>query len=118
MSYKKSVLRSLTMVTQLGFSVLTPIFLCLWIGYLIDQYTGWKTIVIFLIIGTISGGKCAYDMVKKVLKAEEKEEAAEKRENLINKSDYHTVNPKQPSRIKKNQTDNDSFQSKEESDGR
>ena len=36
--YKRSVFRSLAMVTQLGFSVLTPILLCVYTGYLVDSH--------------------------------------------------------------------------------
>ena len=43
--YKRSVFRSLAMVTQLGFSVLTPILLCVYTGYLVDSHFGTKLMV-------------------------------------------------------------------------
>ena len=51
--YKKSVFRSLAMVTQLGFSVLTPVLLCVYTGYLVDSHFGTKLMVPMLILGAV-----------------------------------------------------------------
>jgi hypothetical protein len=40
MHYKKSVFRSLAMITQLGLCVVTPVFLCVFIGYQVDSRLG------------------------------------------------------------------------------
>ena len=42
MGYKKQVFRSLAMVSQLGISVMTPIFLCISAGYYVDTHTSIK----------------------------------------------------------------------------
>ena len=58
--YKRSVFRSLAMVTQLGFSVLTPILLCVYTGYLVDSHFGTKLMVPMLILGVLAGGRCGW----------------------------------------------------------
>ena len=55
MGYKKQVFRSLAMVTQLGISVMTPIFLCIFAGCWIDNHLGTKTVLLFLLLGVLAG---------------------------------------------------------------
>lgn len=104
MGYKKQVFRSLAMVTQLGISVMTPMFLCLFAGYFIDLYLGTKLIVFFLIIGVVSGGQCGYRMAKMTFLAGEKEERRELEEQQKKRSQNNDVpavsRPKSPSRVK------------------
>ena len=47
MGDKKQVFRSLAMVTQLGISVMTPIFLCIFAGYYADTHFGTNTMFFF-----------------------------------------------------------------------
>lgn len=117
MRYKKSVFRSLTLVTQLGFSVITPIFLCVWFGYSIDRHLGLNTIVIFLIIGTMAGGKCAYEMVKRVLKAEAMDDQNEKNKDKEQNYSTFVSKPKPASRVKAERSGEDSLIGQEESGG-
>ncbi len=74
MGYKKQVFRSLAMVTQLGISVMTPIFLCIFAGYCVDTHFGMKTMIFFLIIGVLAGGRCGWRMVRMTFLAGEREE--------------------------------------------
>lgn len=74
MSDKKQIFRSLAMVTQLGLSVMTPIFMCIFAGYCIDTHFGTKTILFFLLVGAAAGGRCGYQMAKMTVLAGEKEE--------------------------------------------
>ena len=48
MSYRKEVYRSLSLITQLGISVMVPIFLCILAGHFIDKYFGTSTLLVFL----------------------------------------------------------------------
>lgn len=80
LSYKKSVFRSLAMVTQLGLSVMTPIFLCILAGYYIDSRFGTRSILIFLLLGVLAGGQCGYRMAKQTLRVSEKEDEKERME--------------------------------------
>ncbi len=78
--HQKSVFRSLTMVTQLGLSVMTPVFLCVFAGYYLDSHYGTSLTLPLLILGVLAGGRCGYGMARQTFLVNEKEEAAEDRE--------------------------------------
>lgn len=103
MGYKKQVFRSLAMVTQLGLSVMTPIFLCIFAGYYVDTHFGMKTMIFFLLLGVLAGGRCGYQMAKMTFLAGEKEDRKEREEQLKKASaspKYEAVSkPKEPSRV-------------------
>lgn len=101
MRYRKSVFRSLALVTQLGLSIITPIFLCIFIGYQIDFRTGMKTMVPLLILGVLAGGRCAWQIVRGTLRQEQKEDAQMMQERLSRTGRTGVSKPKQPSRIRK-----------------
>ncbi len=104
MGYKKQVFRSLAMVTQLGISVMTPIFLCISAGYYVDTHFGTKTMLFFLLIGVLAGGRLGYRMARMTFLVGEKEEQKEREESLRERaasSRYEAVSkPKRPSRVR------------------
>lgn len=104
MGYKKQVFRSLAMVTQLGISVMTPIFLCIFAGYCVDTHFGMKTMIFFLIAGVLAGGRCGWQMVKMTFLAEEKDEQKElerQKESRKAEPKHPSVSkPKRPSRVR------------------
>jgi len=72
--YKKEVYRSLSVITQLGISVMVPIFLCLMLGIWLDKkFSTWFTIPL-LVLGILAGGRNAYIMAKGVLNENSKDE--------------------------------------------
>ena len=102
MRYKKQVFRSLAMVTQLGISVMTPVFLCIFVGCWVDTHFTTKTLLFFVIIGILAGGRCGWQMVKMTLAAGEKDDRQEKEaeEERRRRRDKPAVSrPKQPSRV-------------------
>ncbi len=104
MRHQKSVFRSLAMVTQLGLSVMTPVFLCVFAGYYVDTRYGTSLILPLLILGVLSGGRCGYVMARNTFLVNEKQEAIEDRERAAQKAKngpvYREVSrPKTPSRI-------------------
>lgn len=103
MKYKKCVFRSLSLVMQLGLSVVTPIFLCIFAGGYIDSRFGTKTMLPFLILGTLAGGRSAYVLVQRMIAAEKNEDERE-RERLemeALKNPLPTLSkPKQLSRVR------------------
>lgn len=101
--YKKSVFRSLAMVTQLGLCVLAPIFLCIFIGYQVDSRYGMKTLVPLLILGVLAGGKSAWHLAMKTLEQEKKEDEAILRGRQSQMERTGISRPKQPSRIRKDE---------------
>ena len=96
--YKRSVFRSLAMVTQLGFSVLTPILLCVYTGYLVDSHFGTKLMVPMLILGVLAGGRCGWVMARNTLLQEQKEDERLRQQQSAGQGRSGISKPKQPSR--------------------
>ncbi|MCI8298009.1 MAG: AtpZ/AtpI family protein [Lachnospiraceae bacterium] len=105
MGYKKQVFRSLAMVSQLGISVMTPIFLCISAGYYVDTHFGTETMLFFLMIGVLAGGRLGYRTARMTFLVGEKEEQKEREERLRQQETaprYGAVSrPKQPSRVRR-----------------
>lgn len=102
--YKKSVMRSFMMVTQLGLNVMVPVFVCIFAGYYIDRYAGTKLTLLFLILGFLAGGLNAYRMAKATIAMNEKEEREEEERVRMERQKNGQANvhkPKQPSRVKR-----------------
>ena len=53
--FHKDVWYNLAMITQLGISMLAPVFLCVFIGYELDEHFGWHTVLPLLILGILAG---------------------------------------------------------------
>lgn len=79
MKYKKEVFRSLTLVTQLGISVMVPVFLCIFVGVMVDKYFHTSTTVWLLFLGILAGGRNAYILAKNVLDQNVEESKKRKR---------------------------------------
>ena len=75
MRQKKNGLENLVLITQLGLNVVTPVLICVLLGSWIDKKTGLHTVLIFLILGVLSGGLSAYKMAKHIVDRE-KEDAS------------------------------------------
>ena len=73
MKYKREVFRTLSLVTQLGIHIMVPVFLCLFIGIWIDKKFGTSTVLIFLVLGILAGGRNAYILAKGVINENEKD---------------------------------------------
>lgn len=73
MKYRKEVFRSLALITQLGINVMVPVFLCIFVGHLIDKKFGTSTIIIFLVVGILAGGRNAYMLAKGVIEENERD---------------------------------------------
>lgn len=101
MHYKRSVFRSLAMVTQLGLSVVTPVFLCIFAGYQLDTRLGTKTMVPLLILGVLAGGRCAWVLARRTMEQERKEDERLRRERMAGSTTAGISKPKQPSRIRR-----------------
>ena len=64
MSYKKSVYRTFALITQLGLSMLTPIFLCVFLGSFLENKFEAPVFVPLLILGILAGGRNVYALAK------------------------------------------------------
>ena len=67
MNYNNSVWRTLALVTQLGIGMLTPVFLCVFIGWFLDGKFGWHTLIPLMVLGFVSGLRNAYVLVKNAI---------------------------------------------------
>lgn len=61
------VMRMIFLITQIGITMMTTIFLCMGIGYLIDHSFGTHLMVWFIILGVLAGFKSAYIVIKKFI---------------------------------------------------
>ncbi|HAG03828.1 MAG TPA: F0F1 ATP synthase subunit [Lachnospiraceae bacterium] len=59
---KKEVIKALSLITQLGISMLVPIFACLIAGNLLDVFfkTGPLFMIIFIVLGVFAGFRSVY----------------------------------------------------------
>lgn len=81
---KRSVYRSLALITQFGINMLVPIFLCSFLGIFIDEKLGtsfWVIILFFM--GALAGFRNVYFFAKKIY--EDTEEGAQNRGRQSNK---------------------------------
>lgn len=61
------VMRMLFLISQIGITILTTIFLSMGIGYLVDRYFHTHLMVWFLVLGVLAGFKSAYALIKRFI---------------------------------------------------
>ena len=72
MRYKKSVHKSLTMISQVGISMLVPIFLCCGLGLFLEDQFGWPLFIPLFILGSLAGMRNVYALISAIYKEDEK----------------------------------------------
>ena len=86
------------LISQLGITVLSPIILSTYIGYLLDK--GLKTsffILIFLVLGVLSGGWSAYRLVCAMMLREAAEDEKEREKEKVRNRKGASVRRRPPS---------------------
>ena len=74
MKYKRSVYRTFALITQLGLSMITPIFLCVFLAVFLEKKFS-ISLFIPLVMGVLAGGRNTYYLAKHANEdPEEKEE--------------------------------------------
>lgn len=96
------------MVTQLGLSVMTPVFLCIFIGYQIDLHFGTKIMVPMLILGILAGARSAWKLAQSTMEQEKREDEKIRQERMSQSTRTGISKPKRPSRIRRDETAADS----------
>lgn len=62
----REVLRAFSLITQIGITLLTTVFLCIFIGYKMDEKFGTSFwFPIWLILGLLAGFQNIYNLVKR-----------------------------------------------------
>ena len=51
---RNEIARSLSMVTQLGISMLAPLILCVCVGIWLDDTFGWSTTAVLVVLGPVT----------------------------------------------------------------
>ncbi len=68
---KKNEYKNIVLISQLGISMMTPIFLCLIVGIFIDKEFGTSTVLPLLFLGILAGGRNTYMLAKKTIDDDE-----------------------------------------------
>lgn len=74
MRYKKSVYKSLALITQISIHMLVPICLCTFLGIVIDKKFHTYFVIPLFLLGALAGFRNVYITMKAVYEEEEKEE--------------------------------------------
>ncbi|MBP3621797.1 MAG: AtpZ/AtpI family protein [Lachnospiraceae bacterium] len=61
------VWKMIYLITQIGFTMLTTIFLCIGLGWAVDKFFGTKLLVWFIVLGVIAGFKSVYILIRRYL---------------------------------------------------
>lgn len=64
MKDRKNVYKTFALVTQLGISMLVPIFLCVFVALFLEDKFSISVFVPFLIVGILAGGRNTYMLAK------------------------------------------------------
>lgn len=73
---RRSAMRTLTLITQIGISMLVPIFLCFFIGLYLDKKLGTSFIMMIgFFVGAVSGFRNVYVLVMQTIKNNERSES-------------------------------------------
>lgn len=78
MKYKKEVYQSLALITQLGISMIVPIFLCSFLGVFLEKRINFPFTVILFILGALAGFRNVQVLVKSFYKKEKDAEHEKK----------------------------------------
>ena len=66
------IVRSLSMVTQLGISMLAPVVLCAFVGNWLEQRFGWSVTAVLLILGVMAGARNSWILLKQFQPSDKK----------------------------------------------
>lgn len=69
MKQKKSVYTTFALISQLGISMIVPIFLCTYIGIKLDEKFGWGTTIPLIIVGVLAGARNVYVLAVQAINA-------------------------------------------------
>ena len=72
MGYKKSVYKSLAMISQVGIAMLVPIFLCCMLGLFLEKQFSIPAFILLFFVGALAGMRNVYVMLSAIYKEEDK----------------------------------------------
>ena len=74
MKYNGSVYRSFAMITQLGLSMLAPVFLCTFAGAFLENQFQVPTTLPLILLGILAGARNVYVLARSVAKGQKERE--------------------------------------------
>jgi len=77
------VIKMLSLVTQIGITMLTSVFLCMAIGMWIDKHFSTNLFLLFLILGIMGGIRGVYSLIHNILEQEDMEDKDERYLDLV-----------------------------------
>ena len=72
MGYKKSVYKSLAMISQVGIAMLVPIFLCCMLGLFLRNKFGIPAFLPLFFLGALAGMRNVYVMLSAIFKEDDR----------------------------------------------
>ncbi len=70
---RREIVRALSLITQMGVTMLVTIFICIFIGMAIDKIFHTKLLGWFIVLGAISGFRSVYLLVRDYIKSDKKD---------------------------------------------
>ena len=84
--YGREVFANIALISQLGISMMVPIFLLLGIGIYLESKTDWFLTVPFLILGILAGCRSVYILVNKATIKTKRHTEIEEEKKLVNEA--------------------------------
>ncbi len=85
MGYKKSVFRTMTLISQLGINILVPVFLSVLLSNFLLKHFEISLFIPLLIVGILAGGRNAIVLALKFIRESEDDDSRDT-ERYINKN--------------------------------
>lgn len=70
----RQVFKMITLISQIGITMLSSVFVCGLIGYFIDSRFGTHTFIVFLILGIAGGYRAVYSLIRQFVEKKENQE--------------------------------------------
>lgn len=77
MKYKRSVYKTLALISQLGISMIVPILLCTFLGSFLEEKLSLPVFIPLVILGVLAGFRNTYYLVKDANKDPEEDDEDE-----------------------------------------
>ncbi len=71
------IFKMIALISQIGITMLSSVFICGLIGYLIDNHFGTHLFLPLLILGVAGGYRAVYSLIKQFIKKKENQNAEE-----------------------------------------
>lgn len=79
--FEPKVAKTLALISQLGISMLVPVFLMTWLGSWIDETFSTHLFPLFIILGIGGGFRSVYIVITRVMRDHQKEKKDEQKDD-------------------------------------